>query len=105
MEKTELKIEWERRIAIFKESGQTQAKWCAANDLKLHQLKYWLKRVEGSSAKQKPKTKWASVEIEETVEELNETLQIKVGQASIEVKPGFNPAFLADVVRTLKTLC
>ena len=105
MVKTELQTEWERRIAIFKESGQTQAKWCADNNLKLHQFKYWLKRLKGSSAKQKPKTKWTSVEIEETVEERNETLQIKIGEAAIEVKPGFNPAFLADVVRTLTTLC
>jgi hypothetical protein len=42
MEKTELQIKLERRVAIFRASGQTQAKWCAANDLKLYQLKYWL---------------------------------------------------------------
>lgn len=40
MDKTELQIEWERRIAVFKASDQTQAKWCAANDIKVHQLKY-----------------------------------------------------------------
>jgi hypothetical protein len=35
MLKTELRKEWEQRIAVFKASGQTQAKWCEANDLKL----------------------------------------------------------------------
>lgn len=101
MEKAELRKEWERRIIAFRASGQTQAKWCAANDLKEHQLKYWLKRIEGSNSKQKSKAQWASVSIEEP----NETLQIQIGEASIEVKPGFNPSFLADVVRTLKNLC
>jgi hypothetical protein len=105
MEKAELRKEWERRISVFRASGQTQAKWCATNDLKEHQLKYWLKRIEGSNSKQKSKAQWASVSIEEVVEEPNDTLQIKIGEASIEVKPGFNPSFLADVVRTLKNLC
>ena len=105
MEKTELHKEWERRIAVFKASGQTQANWCAANDLKVHQLKYWLKRIEGSKSTNETTSQWASITIDEASDELSETLQIKVGQAAIEVKPGFTPSFLADVVRTLTTLC
>ncbi|WP_308160368.1 MULTISPECIES: hypothetical protein [unclassified Bacillus (in: firmicutes)] len=46
MPKTDLRKEWERRIAVFRASEQTQANWCAANDLKIHQFKYWLKRIE-----------------------------------------------------------
>ncbi len=105
MSKAELRKEWERRIAIFRASGQTQTKWCAANDLNLHQLKYWLKRIEDSTSTYESVTKWTSVTIGEASEEISETLQVKVGQASIEVKPGFNSSFLADVVRTLQTLC
>lgn len=105
MPKTELRKEWERRIAVFRASGQTQAKWCAANDLKIHQFKYWLKRIEDSKSTQIPHAKWASVTIEEAAPEVNEPLHVKVGHASIEVKPGFNPTLLADVVRTLNKLC
>jgi hypothetical protein len=64
MEKTELQIEWERRIDIFKASGQSQSKWCKVKNLEIPQ-------------------------------EPTETLQIKIGEAAIEVKPGFNPSFLA----------
>lgn len=46
MEKAELQKEWERRIAVFKTSGQTQVKWCATNDLKVQQLKYGEKRFK-----------------------------------------------------------
>lgn len=105
MEKSDLHKEWERRIALFRASGQTQTKWCAANDLKVHQLKYWIKRIEGTRSKQETTSQWASVTIEEGSEELSEALEIKVGQAAIEVKPGFNSALLADVVRTLTKLC
>jgi hypothetical protein len=46
MSKAELRKEWELRIADFRASGQTQSKWCADNHVKLHQLKYWLKKFE-----------------------------------------------------------
>ena len=106
MEKTELQIEWERRIAVFKASGQTQSKWCQINNLSLHQLRYWLKKVElTTKSTPEPSTKWIPVLMEESPQESNETLQIKIGQASIEVKSGFDSTFLADVVRTLTTLC
>nr|WP_243137351.1 hypothetical protein [Heliorestis convoluta] len=50
---------------------------------------------------------WLSVEVGETSERdsLASPLVIRVGQAVIEVKPGFDPALLTQVVRTLKTLC
>jgi DNA-binding GntR family transcriptional regulator len=73
--------------------------------LNLHQLKYWLKKIENTKATSAPSTKWVSVAMDVPSQEINETLQIKVGQTSIEVKPGFNPSFRADVIRALKTLC
>lgn len=105
MSKTELQTEWVRRIANFKASGQTQTKWCVANDMKIHQLKYWLKRIENSHSTQESPTKWVPVTIEEPSEKLDETLQIKVGQAIIDVKPGFNQSLLVEVVKTLKMIC
>jgi hypothetical protein len=106
MEKTELQIEWERRIDIFKASGQSQSRWCKVNNLSLHQLRYWLKKIQHTTKSEaESSTKWIPVLMEEIPLEPTETLQIKIGEASIEVKPGFNPSFLADVVRTLKTLC
>lgn len=105
-EQDELRKEWEQRIAVFKASGQTQAKWCAANEIKVHQLKYWLKRIEGSKAnhsKENSKMEWIPIALNDSHEMQNETMiQIKIGSASIEVKHGFDPALLADVVKVLK---
>lgn len=103
MGKTELHIEWERRIAIFEASGETQAKWCAANDLNVHQLKYWLKKIKGPKSTHETKSRFTPIVIAETA--TNSTLEIKVGKASVEVRPGYDPTFLADVVKMLKTLC
>ncbi|WP_066298186.1 IS66 family insertion sequence element accessory protein TnpA [Bacillus sp. FJAT-29937] len=107
MEKTELQIEWEHRIVEFKASGQTQSKWCRENDLSLHKLRYWLNKLDNnsSSSSQEPSPKWIAVSMEEIDQEPSDSLNIKIGEAVIEVKTGFNPSFLAEVIRTLKTLC
>lgn len=107
MEKTELQKEWENRVDEFKASGLSQSRWCRENDLSLHKLRYWLNKRDSNSSSscQEPSPKWISVSMEEINQEPNETLGIKIGEAVIEVKPGFNPSFLAEVIRTLKTLC
>ncbi|MDE3838668.1 IS66 family insertion sequence hypothetical protein [Bacillus methanolicus] len=105
MSKAELRKEWELRIADFRNSGQTQSKWCADNNVKLHQLKYWLRKIENTNRISTPSSKWVSVTMDEQYSESKNTIQITIGQASIEVKPGFDPSFLADVVRTLRSLC
>nr|WP_274520083.1 hypothetical protein [Anoxybacillus amylolyticus] len=34
-----------------------------------------------------------------------DSIQVKIGECSIEVKQGFPPSLFADVVKVLKTLC
>nr|WP_274520070.1 hypothetical protein [Anoxybacillus amylolyticus] len=35
----------------------------------------------------------------------DDSIQVKIGEFSIEVKQGFHPSLFADVVKVLKTLC
>ncbi len=65
-------------------------------------FKYWLKRIEDSKSSPKNKTHWTSVTIIEATQTVDEALHVKVGQASIEVKVGFNSNLLTDVVRARK---
>ena len=78
--------------------------WCAAHDDKPHQLWYWVRKhktqLDATLAKS---TEWLSVEV--SGQEPGSALLVRVGQANIEIKPGFDPVLLADVVRTLATLC
>jgi len=104
MEKADLQKDWELRIADYKASGLTQIKWCEENNLKLHQFKYWFYKIEKKKTSV-PKSNWVSVTLDESNQDIRETLKIKIGQASIEVKSGFNPSLLADVIKVLKTVC
>ncbi len=105
MSRVELRKEWELRIAEFRASGQTQSAWCAANNIKLHQLRYWLYKDENAKSTSSPSANWVTVTMDDSFYKAKDSLQINIGEASIEVKPGFDPSFLANVVRTLRSLC
>ncbi|KJE27986.1 hypothetical protein LG52_3146 [Geobacillus kaustophilus] len=105
MDKNELRREWEQRIADYRASGLTRAKWCQQNGFKDHQLKYWIKRIEGSTVPSKPSTTWTSVVMVDPSSDNESSIQVKIGECSIEVKQGFNPSLFADVVKVLKFLC
>ena len=105
MTKAEARKKWETRVTAFKASGQTAPKWCLAHDLKLHQLRYWLRKYESKKAAVTPSSKWMPIEVAEQSNDPKSSLLIRIGQADVEVKLGFNPVLLSDVVRTLAGLC
>ncbi|GIM48395.1 hypothetical protein DNHGIG_39440 [Collibacillus ludicampi] len=105
MSHAELRKEWEVRIAAFRASGQSASAWCRAHQLKLHQFRYWLRKIEHKEAAVTPSSKWISVEVDGQTDKSRNTLLVRVGQATVEIQSGFDPALLANVVRTLQTLC
>ncbi len=67
MTKEELRKQWEIRIADYKTNGQSQANWCTANDIKTHQLHYWLRKFKsGEVASTIPvkESNWLSIDID-----------------------------------------
>ncbi len=109
MELQSLRQNWETRIADYRASGLSGAAWCAANDLKVHQLWYWLRKFSSHHpAKTTPATSttshdWVSFEWDKSPSEIPSpsVLLVRVSQAVFEVTPGFNPALLNDVVHAL----
>lgn len=102
MTKTELRAQWGERVAAFRSSGQSVTSWCAENNLKSNQLWYWLRKYKLVDIPNKMPSQWLSVEIGDLKPSCQkDVLLVRVGQAVIEVQPGFNPALLSDVVRVL----
>ena len=96
------KREWAGLIADYRSSGLSAKKWCAANHVDYDQLKYRLYPSSVEPAAQP--TRWLPVEISAPAPMVyDEALLIRVGEACIEVKPGFDPALLKDVVRVLSS--
>lgn len=90
--------DWLELIKDYQASGLSAAAWCRENNLKPHQLYYRLDKARG---KKKAAPKWLPLESDEPE---TESVKIIIGPATIEVNPGFDPALLAAVVRTLQSI-
>lgn len=96
---------WRARVAEFRASGQTGAAWCAAHQIKEHQLWYWIRKFPVENNPKESSPNWIPVQIHESIEVTEHPLLVRVGQATIEVRAGYDSGLLRDVVRTLATLC
>ncbi|APC07626.1 IS66 family insertion sequence element accessory protein TnpA [Neomoorella thermoacetica] len=108
MTKAERQALWATRIAEYKKSGQSVRKWCSSHEeVNPKQLWYWLQKYKNQDAVSPGKSdQWLPVKITEQASiEQDHTLLVNVGSASIEVKPGFDPALLSQVIRVLVSLC
>ncbi len=90
--------DWSELIKGYQASGLSAAAWCRENNLKPHQLCY---RLDKAKDKKKAAPKWLPLESSEPEAE---SIKIKIGPATIEVNPGFDPTLLAAVVRTLQSI-
>ena len=103
---------WKKHIAEFRASGLTTREWSDKHNIKITKFRYWLrkyKEVDLSDYEPKSKNDWVAIEVKDSSSERSETenssIEIKVGSASIEVKPGFDKRLLSDLVETLSQLC
>lgn len=97
MSKQELRRIWSARVTEFKASGQSVPAWCKEQDLKPHQLRYWLRKDRESS---KP-PEWIPLNLGDS----ETAVTLRVGQVAVDVRPGFDPTLLRSVVKTLIDLC
>ncbi|MFB4166291.1 IS66 family insertion sequence element accessory protein TnpB [Alteribacillus sp. JSM 102045] len=99
---------WEKRIAEFKASGLSVPKWCAEQDgISVPQMRYWLRKLKNirKETDTSSTSAWMTVEVNESFSLSNDSLHIHVGSATIEVKSGFDPVLLSDVIKVLKASC
>lgn len=97
MTKVDLQNLWVSRIADYKASGQSVAAWCAENNIKPNQLWYWLRKEKQHHSE--ATISWLPVDLSEAG--LQNSLLVRVGRVAVEVRPGFDPKLLVDVVNTL----
>lgn len=99
--------EWEGRISEFRMSGQTRRAWCEANQVSIHQFQYWFGKLAHQESGRRPEPgTWAQIQVKETNQpKIHSALSVRIGSAVIEVRDGFNPSLLLDVVKMLQELC
>ncbi|MCH4826778.1 IS66 family insertion sequence element accessory protein TnpA [Planococcus halocryophilus] len=101
MKRKEKEIYWTGQISEYRQSGEPLVQWCEKNDIKIHTMKYWL-RKQSPVSKKSQETAWVSCLVEEPLSET--TLTLKIKNVEIEVMSGFQDELLLKVLRTLNQL-
>jgi len=106
MAKGHSRNEWEIQIEEFKASGLSQVVWCREKHINLRTFNYWYVKFKNISSEQIAPTSWISLKVDEPDEKhLPSLITIKLGNAVIEVKPGFDAEHLHKVAKVLSSLC
>lgn len=98
MSKKENHQQWSKKIAEFKKSEKTKEEWCKKKNITKKQFNYWLRQFPEENTE----TQWLPIKIKE--ENRNLALNLKIGEVSIEVCPGYDKEFLLEILTTLKSL-
>lgn len=96
---------WRARVADFRASGLTGAAWCAAHQVKEHQLWYWISKFKSETDCNDHPPRFVTARIEDPGDVADKPLSVRVGPAIIEVTQGYDAELLRDVVHTLASLC
>jgi hypothetical protein len=96
---------WTERIRAYQASGQTMKAWSEAHNVTLHQFKYWLYKAQKQERAAVTPTFRPVTVIRSAQTGHTDSLQIQVGAARIDVRPGFEPDLLREVVAALTPLC
>jgi hypothetical protein len=87
---------WRERVRQWRESGKTMREFVRGQEFAAATLRYWSSRLERSQAPQ-----FVRVVPKTTVTTAAPGLVVEVGSARVRVASDFDPALLAQVVRTL----
>ncbi|QTL97702.1 hypothetical protein GM661_18025 [Iocasia frigidifontis] len=99
---------WIERIQDYKASSLTAAKWCEENGLNINSLRYYIHKFNKEKKEQESsQTKWTAVfpARAENNNSETKTIKITIGQAIIEVVPGFDSNTFETLIRILKEQC
>lgn len=104
----EKRIEWKARYEAWKQSGESVVDWCQHQEIKVHQMYYWIRQFESNSgSKQTPvAAQWFTVQVDEEAPPSGQgSVLLHFGTITVEVPPGANMDLLSDVVHVLKNQC
>ncbi|MDJ0332953.1 hypothetical protein [Planococcus sp. S3-L1] len=100
MKRKEKELYWTKQISDYRQSEESLVQWCEKKDIKIHTMKYWLRKQSPVSQKSQ-ETAWVSCLVEEPS---SKTLTLKIKNVEIEVMSGFQDELLLKVLRTLDQL-
>ena len=107
-EATEEKIKyWQRHVESFKASGLTREAYSKRNRIPVYRLDYWRKKISKMNKAQEaiPANQWVPLKISNEPGGGDSHIDLWIGSVRVEVKRGFDPKLLAELLRTVGAGC
>lgn len=104
MSKDELRLFRRQQVDDYRHSGLSAETWCEANSMKVSTLRYWLRRFKEMDQPQQEQA-WATIKlVGKTTANDSTPVIVMVNDFEISLHPGFEPAVLTTVIKTLQRL-
>lgn len=107
--KEQRRKDWSARIADYRASDLSMAAWCDAHQVTKEQLKYWLRKLKvvHSEADGPIFSSWVPIKVSDPIQSTTHesSLVVHIGSVQIEIRPGFDPRLLREVVQSLEKPC
>jgi len=87
---------WHNLINLYKISSQTMKQFCYEQNVKVHQLQYWLKKIKLSTLQEV--NQFIEVKIDKHLKQAD-PIKLTIGKISIELFEQFNEETLLRVLR------
>jgi hypothetical protein len=97
---------WEQRLAEYEGSGKTIKAWCKEQTIRENQFYYWRKKLRTCQTEKTVPVKWLPLDfqINGLADSSGEYITVYIGQATVEVRKGFDHHLLREIVQVLKTI-
>lgn len=95
---------WRQHVEAFKESGLTRPAYCRKHRIRVSRLDYWRRKLSISGI-EKEAAQWVPVTIAEEAAEADPGIQLWIGKLRIELRPGFDPKLLSEILRAVNGPC
>ena len=99
----DLRSLWEQRLAEHQVSDKSIAAWCNDHSIKVHQFYYWRKKLRFGQVDNNQPVKWLALGLNRVSLD-PDTIAVHIGQATIEVKKGFDQQLLREIMQVLQTI-
>jgi hypothetical protein len=99
--------QWKKHVEEFKISGLTREAYSKRKRIQAYQLDYWRRKFSSPNKTSAAlhKDQWVPLQISDRPIEKDSCIDLWVGPVRVEVKHGFDPQLLAEVLQAIGSGC